>query len=358
MIKKIIFTSGGTGGHIFPAINLMKHMANKGYEVLIVTDVRGKKFTDNYSEFKSYILKIERPTNNIITRKLLYYFSIFSSTINSIQILKKEKPDLIFGFGGYASFPISVLSKLFNIPLVIYENNMILGRANKYLSLFSKKILVANNITNLFSKKHKKKIYKVGNILNKKIINYLGVEKKNEDFFSILVLGGSQGAKIFGEIIPPVIKMIKDKGHKIKINQQTLYDQRSKIEDFYIKNNIKNNIFDFNSDILKLITSSNLAITRCGASTTAELTHTLTPFIAVPLKNSVANHQYLNAEYYEKNNCCWILEQNNFNTQNLLNLILNIIENKSKLESASKAMQKIRNQNVYSNIEKVIGDFN
>jgi len=357
MIKKIIFTSGGTGGHIFPAINLMKHMASKGYEVLLVTDIRGKKFIKNYSEFKSYILKIERPINNVLIQKLLYFFSICSSIISSIRILKKEKPDLIFGFGGYASFPISVLSRLFNIPLVIYENNVILGRANKYLSLFSKKILVANKVTNLLRKKHKKKIYKVGNILNKKIVNHLDIEKKNKDFFSILILGGSQGAKIFGEIIPPVIKMIKDKGYEIEVNQQTLHDQKNEIEDFYIKNKIKNNVFEFSNDILKLISSSNLAITRCGASTTAELTHTLTPFIAVPLKNSIDNHQYLNAEYYEKNNCCWILEQNNFNNQNLLNLILNIIKNKNNLENASQAMKKVRNKNVYNNIEKEIGDF-
>jgi len=356
MIKKIIFTSGGTGGHIFPAINLMKHMANKGHEVLLVTDTRGKKFINNYSEFKSHILKIEKPTNKIVTQKISYFFSIFSSIINSIRILKKEKPDLIVGFGGYASFPISILSKFFNIPLIIYENNAILGRANKYLSLFAKKILVANNVTNLFSQKHTKKICKVGNLLNKNIINYINTEKKNENLFSILVLGGSQGAKIFGEIIPPVIKMIKDKGYAIEINQQSLNNQKKEIEDFYIKNNIKNNIFEFNSNILKLISSSNLAITRCGASTTAELTYTLTPFIAVPLKHSIANHQYLNAAYYEKNNCCWILEENNFNTQNLFDLILNIFENKSKLENASQAMKKMRNKNVYINIEKEIGD--
>ena len=142
MIKKIIFTSGGTGGHIFPAINLIKHMKSKGHEVLLITDARGEKFTKNYSEIKSLVLNIASPTNKFSFRKLLYFFSIFTSIIKSISILKKEKPNLVIGFGGYASFPICLISKLFNIPLVIYENNRVLGRANRYLSSFCKKIIV------------------------------------------------------------------------------------------------------------------------------------------------------------------------------------------------------------------------
>ena len=135
MSKKIIFSAGGTGGHIFPAINLMKHFFNKGYKVLLVTDTRGNNFIKNYSEFQSYVLKVETLTNKNFFKKLLSFFVIFYSIIRSVIILKKERPDLILGFGGYASFPISFTSKLFNLPLVIYENNMVLGRANRYLSL-------------------------------------------------------------------------------------------------------------------------------------------------------------------------------------------------------------------------------
>ena len=288
MSKKIIFSGGGTGGHIFPAINLMKHFFDKGYKVLLVTDNRGNNFIKNYSEFKSYILSAGTPTNKNLFKKFFSYFLIFYSIIRSIIILKNEKPDLIFGFGGYVSFPISFTSRFFNLPLIIYENNMVLGRANKYLSSFSKKILLAKKATKNFPEKYKNKIYEVGSILNKNIINYSPFEEnKNEGKFSILVLGGSQGAEIFGTVIPTVVKMIKDAGYEIKINHQCIIEQKNSIIDFYEKNNIKNYVFEFDKNILKLISSSSLAITRCGASTTAELAHTLTPFIAVPLPNSV-----------------------------------------------------------------------
>ena len=138
MTKKIIFSGGGTGGHIFPAINLIKHFSDKKYKTVLVTDERGNNFIKSYSEFKLYILNSGTPTNKNLIKKFFSYFLILYSIIISIIILGKEKPDLILGFGGYVSFPISFASKLFNLPLVIYENNMVLGRANKYLSPISK----------------------------------------------------------------------------------------------------------------------------------------------------------------------------------------------------------------------------
>ena len=358
MSKKIIFSAGGTGGHIFPAINLMRHFFNKGYKVLLVTDTRGNNFIKNYSEFQSYVLRVETSTNKNFLKKLFSFLVIFYSIIRSVIILKKEKPDLILGFGGYASFPISFASRFFNLPLIIYENNMVLGRANRYLSLLSKKILVAKKIVMNFPEKYKSKTYEVGPILGKNILNYtISKKNNNQESFSILVLGGSQGAKIFGTIVPPVIKMLKDRGYNIRILQQCIMSQKSSIIDFYKKNSIKNYVFEFDKNILELILSSNLAITRCGASTTAELTHTMTPFIAVPLSNSIDNHQYLNAKYYENNGCCWLLEQKNFNTKNLFSLIMKTIKDKNKLENIRKNMKKNYKKNAYNDIENEIKEF-
>ena len=358
MTKKIIFSTGGTGGHIFPAINLMKHFFDKEYEVLLVTDNRGNNFIKDYSEFKSYILSSGTPTNKNLFKKFFSYFLIFYSIVKSIIIIKKEKPDLIFGFGGYVSFPISYASRFFNLPLIIYENNMVLGRANKYLSSFSKKILVAKKITQNFPEKYKSKTHEVGSVLSKHIINCSPFKKNsNKKKFSILVLGGSQGAEIFGTIIPTVVKMIKDAGYEIEINQQCVTSQKNSIIDFYKKNNIKNYVFEFDKDILRLILSSNLAITRCGASTTAELAHTLTPFIAIPLPHSIDNHQYLNAKYYEDKGCCWILKQDDFNAGNLFNLIMETLKNKNTLKDIRENMKKNYNNNVYSDIENRIKEY-
>ena len=140
----------------------------------------------------------------------------------------------------------------------------------------------------------------------------------------------------------------------MQIFQQCISSQKDSIAKFYEDNNIKNHVFDFNQNILDLILSTDLAITRCGASTTAELVQTSTPFIGVPLPNSIDDHQFLNAKYYEELGCCLLLDQKNFNTSSLLNLILTIINDKKKLEIISNNMKKNNNKNVYINIENII----
>ena len=353
MSKKIVFTAGGTGGHIFPAINLMRNFSDKGYEVLLVTDSRGETFIKKYSELKFFVIKTATFTNKNLIKRIFAIFIILYSMIRASFILRKEKPDLVFGFGGSASFPISFISKFFSIPLVIYENNMILGRANKYLSIFSKKIFISREITDKSLQKYKNKVFKVGPILNKKIINYTQ-RKRNKNFFSILIMGGSQGAKIFGNIVPDVIKNLNDRLEKIQVYQQCAKGQQEEISNFYNRNNIKNYVFEFDKNILEFILSSDLAITRCGASSTAELTQALTPFIAIPLPDSIDNHQYLNAKYYENKECCWIMEQKNFSSKNLFNLIEEIVKNKNKLENIRENMKKISSKNVYNDIENRI----
>ena len=355
MKKRIIFSTGGTGGHIFPAIHLMNHFSEKGYEVLLVTDHRGEKFINNNSKFRSYKIKTATTKNKNIIGKIFSLFLIFLSIFKSIKIIKEEKPDLVFGVGGYVSFPISFASRLFGLPLVIYESNIILGRANKILLPFSKKIFLSMLISKNFPKKYNDKTRIVGAVLDKKIINYKPPKKINErESFSILILGGSQGAEIFGKIIPPVINMLKVKNFNVEVMQQCTKNQKIEIKKFYEKNNIKNYVFEFDKNILNLISSSSLAITRCGATSTAELVQTQTPFIGVPLPNSADNHQYLNAKYYEKQDCCWILEQNSFNEENLYNLIVETIKNKNKLEIIRENMKKNYNNNVFSKIEDKI----
>ena len=358
MTKKIIFSSGGTGGHIFPAINLMKYFSNKGYDVLLVTDIRGNIFLKNNVQFRSCIIGTDTTSNKCFFRKIFSLIKIFFSIIRSILILRKEKPNLIIGFGGYVSFPISFSSRFYNIPLVIYENNLVLGRTNKNLLSLSKKLLLGTKMPINFPEKYKSKVYQVGNILREEIINHLVIGKKNNGkIFSILVLGGSQGAEVFGRIVPSAIKMLKDKGYTIEINQQCIKQQKNSLVEFYKKNNIKNNIFDFTNNILDLIGSSDLAISRCGASTTAELVNTLTPFIAVPYPYSMDNHQYLNAKYYESKDCCWVIEQDKFSSTNLFNLILEIMTDKKKLENVRESMKKNNSKDVYDKVENAIKEF-
>ena len=126
MNKKIIFTAGGTGGHLLPAINLMKHFSEKGNNVILVTDKRGNKYIKNFLDYKSYVFKAGTPTNKNIFKKFLSFFVILGSLIKSVLILFKEKPDLVIGFGGYVT------------PLFLFHYHLIIhGKITVHFILFS-----------------------------------------------------------------------------------------------------------------------------------------------------------------------------------------------------------------------------
>ena len=356
--KKIIFTSGGTGGHIFPAIGIMNYLAAKGYTVVLVTDPRGNQYIRKNMKFKCYTLNTDTLAYKNIFKKIFSVTKIFFSVLNSFFILKKEKPNLIFGLGGYVSFPVSIASKILNIPLVIYEGNIILGKTNKYLLPLAKKLLVANEEISNYSKKYSNKIYNVGNILRNDVFEKFSTKKKKDgEKFSILVLGGSQGAKIFGDIVPETIKKIQDKGYDINIHQQCIAIQKNSLINYYNSNSIENNVFEFSNNIFDLISRADLVISRCGASTSAELVQMQAPFIAVPYPIAVDNHQLFNAKYYEKKGCCWLLEQYKFNSNNLFNLIMQILEDRKVLDHVRENMKKNFNKDVNKNVERELMSF-
>ena len=167
-LKKIIIATGGTGGHVFPAYSLAKHFIdNKKIYVEIISDKRGLKYLQNYHDIK--IIKISSSTifKKNIFRALLSLITIFYSILRSMIILTINRPNLVFGMGGYSSFPVCIAASILRIPFIIYENNLYLGKANRYLLPFAKKIFVSYKELEGIPKKFNNKICVTGNIIRK-----------------------------------------------------------------------------------------------------------------------------------------------------------------------------------------------
>ena len=162
-------------------------------------------------------------------------FIIVYSIIRSILFLIRYRPKIIFGMGGYSSFPICIAAIILRINFIIYENNLIIGKANKYLLPFAKKLFVAHKELKGVSSKFEKKVSQIGNIVREEIINTKIPDNKqnNFDYLKILVLGGSQGAKVFAEELPQIFKKLKNSGLQIKIYQQCLNEQNKELLNFY-----------------------------------------------------------------------------------------------------------------------------
>ena len=256
--------------------------------------------------------------------------------------------------GGYASFPVCLAGVILRIPFVIYENNLLIGKANRYLTPFAKKIFVSYGDIQGINTKYKSKTIIIGNILRENILNY-SITSKDETLkkLNILVLGGSQAAKVFAEKLPDIFIKCKKNNINIKIYQQCLYEQKTELQKKYNNNNISYELFNFTFDIIKYYNLANLVITRAGSSALAELLNCNIPIISIPLTSSSDNHQFINAKYFNEKGFGIMLEEKDVNN-GLFNLLQTIHKDKSMLKLIETNQKKHSDKNVFAIIRKEI----
>jgi UDP-N-acetylglucosamine--N-acetylmuramyl-(pentapeptide) pyrophosphoryl-undecaprenol N-acetylglucosamine transferase len=354
MIKKILISTGGSGGHVIPATIIYKHLENK-FDVSMTSDLRGISFL-NKDEYNLEILDIKQLSKNIFLIPI-QFFLIFFSIIKSIFFLKNKKIDILISTGGYMSMPLCLGAKILNIKLLLFEPNMVLGRSNKFFIRSCQKIFCyTNNIKN-FPNKFKNKIKVIPPLL-RKVFYDKKIDNDITDIIHLLIIGGSQGAKIFDTIIKNSIIELSKK-YTLKIYQQTEFNNFESLKENYKENNIDCEPFHFSEDILSFMDKSNLCITRSGASTLAELNFLGIPHLAIPLPTAKDNHQFENAFFYNKNGCNWILNQNEINEHTLTNKLINIIDDKNEYLDKKKNMKNFNYENTWNNINlKIISVIN
>ncbi len=360
--RSILIATGGTGGHIFPAYSLANYFIKKNFNVKLTTDKRGFEFLKEYRNLD--LIKISSsPLIKKTTLKLLISISIiFYSIFKCFLLLALNRPKIIFGMGGYSSFPICIAASLLRIKFVIYENNLILGKANKYLLPFANKIFVSYKQLKGIPEKYNDKIYEIGNIIREEIINSnLNLQDNKFDRLKILVLGGSQAARIFAEKLPKIFEKLKKEKIPVKVYQQCEKKQNEELSEFYKKAEIEHEIFNFTDKIINYYSKANLVITRSGASVLGELVNCKIPFISIPLPTSADNHQYKNAEFYLKKGYGYLVQEKDINN-NLLNLIKKIFNDKSSINNILSNQMNYSDKNVFNNIqvqfEKILDEKN
>lgn len=336
MKSKILISTGGSGGHVLPAITIYDHLKSN-YETLISTDLRGLKYLDkkNYN----HIIVNTPKLNNL----LLFPFSflkVFILTLKSLIILKRENISILISTGGYMSLPLCLAAKILSIKIYLIEPNMVLGRANKFFLYFAKKLICySKELINLPKKfEHKQTI--VMPLIRKKYYDTYNYHNEG-NFFTITIIGGSQGAKIFDTLINELLVKIS-KICSLKVVHQTSKKNTDFLEKFYKKNKIENKVFTFDKNLNIILKQSDLCITRAGASSLAELSLLKIPFIAIPLPTSKDNHQFENAKYYKDKDCCWIINQENFDKQKFEELLIKLSGKKDEYLTKKKKFRKIK----------------
>ncbi len=349
-MKNILISTGGSGGHVVPAKILSEHL-QLSFNVFISTDLRGLKYLDNK---KDNIILINTPKLNLNVFFIFKIFKLIYLVFKTVLLLKKNKIYSVFSTGGYMSLPICFGAKLLGIKIFLLEPNIVLGRSNRFFLRFCNKIFSYAGDLKKFPEKFKHKIQKISPLVKKNFYDKRQIKTDNK-VFSLLVVGGSQGAKIFDDIIKDTIISLSKK-NKIKIIQQTHKSNIDNLKKIYNEAKIENTIFDFEENLADLIYQSDFCITRAGASTLAELSIMNKPFLTIPLISAKDNHQFENANFYENLDCCWVMSQKDFNAVNLKKFLDYIIMNKSEYNIKKDNLKKHNFKNSWNDINQKILD--
>jgi UDP-N-acetylglucosamine--N-acetylmuramyl-(pentapeptide) pyrophosphoryl-undecaprenol N-acetylglucosamine transferase len=354
MTQRILISTGGSGGHVVPATILYEHLKDQ-FNVSMSIDNRGIKFLDK-NKYNFEIFNVTPISKNIFFLPFQFFLIIYL-IIRSFFFLKKKRIDILISTGGYMSLPLCLASKILNIKIFLFEPNMVLGRANKFFIKSCEKIFCYSDRIKNFPNKYISKISVIPALLRKKFYDIKKADSIN-GYINLLVIGGSQGAKIFDTLIKSLIIELSKK-HSLKIYQQTNSVNFEKLKKFYKNNNINHELFDFNEDISNFMSRSNICLTRAGASTLAELVFLNLPCVAIPLPTAKDNHQFENAFFYNKIGCNWILNQNEINDDTVVNKLVNIIDNKDEYLAKKINMKNFSYQNTWNNInQKIISVIN
>ena len=327
--KNIFLVAGGTGGHLFPAIAVAQRDKTKNF--IFVTDKRVEKILKK-NKVKYFVVSSSKFNKNIF-KLILGVFKILYGTIQSVLLIKKYRPALVVGFGGYTSIPTILAAKIFNIQTLIHEQNAVMGKTNRLLSKISNKTAISFSAT---------KYAKRDAIFTGVPIRVFKKKKIQKDKKRVLVIGGSQGAKIFSQILPKVLIGIKEEYLKnLMIVQQSRKEDKIFLESTYNRLNVKCTVKEFFDDVQNEIYNSDIVIARCGASTLAEIEYCRKFSFLFPLPTAMDDHQLENAKQFKKRNDCQIFNQNNIPYSKLRELLKSQIFHKNEKKTNSQESKKI-----------------
>ncbi|MDR1475954.1 MAG: UDP-N-acetylglucosamine--N-acetylmuramyl-(pentapeptide) pyrophosphoryl-undecaprenol N-acetylglucosamine transferase [Holosporales bacterium] len=342
--KRIIIVAGGTGGHVFPALCIAERLKLWGHDVVFATDSRGDSYLGSYAGRKC-VQKI----NN--SSRLRLIISLTTNLLLSIFFLARNRVDGVVGFGGYPSLPFVLAAQLLRIKTVLHEQNAIVGRANKLLSIMASKVIVSFQSTaNLQLKKN----ILIGNPTRFEH-NYMKPPlKRTHRAFTILIFGGSQGARIFSEVVCSAICEIA-KIERLRVWHQGRQTDLPRIIAQYSASDLEYSTSSFFVDIANLYEESDLVISRAGASSIFEIIGFKKPSILIPFQMSVNGDQKANAEFLRERGAAIVIEENEPDLQKkLTESILKIMHNAELRLQISRNLQKLYEEDVTEKCARLI----
>lgn len=352
---KMIVTGGGTGGHIYPGISIAKAFQKKesDNEIVFVGTNRGMEAEIVPKEgFQFYALKVKGIQRKICLENIYALLLFFASLIDSYKVIKKIKPDLVIGTGGYVSGSVALVSSLMGIPTYLHEQNAIPGITNQFLSLTCRRVFLSFPETKYHFWRKNKTIH-LGNPVRKEVWEgnkHELIQGTNlvEDKKTILVFGGSKGASAINQTFLNCLEFINegvwDHWQVLMIaGKDDYFSVKEKIDHSRHKNVI--HVLSYLYRMGNAYDLANLAICRAGATTVAELTAKGLPSILIPYPYATGNHQFYNARFLEKNHAAILIPESELSEQKLAGELSRLLDNQEEIDRLASNSRNMGNRN-------------
>jgi UDP-N-acetylglucosamine--N-acetylmuramyl-(pentapeptide) pyrophosphoryl-undecaprenol N-acetylglucosamine transferase len=309
----VIVAAGGTGGHLFPAEALAVALSRRGVTVDLVTDERATR----YGEFPGHATHIV-PSATFAGRNPFHIAGVASKlcrgTITALLLLRRLRPVAVIGFGGYPTIPPLLAAVLRGIPTVVHEQNGVLGRANRLLA--RRVQAIATGFRGLLADDPRlaAKVTHTGNPIRPAVVEAAAVPYPDPHGpLRILIFGGSQGARVMAEVVPPAIELVPMAVRaRLSVTQQAREEDIARVKSAYERFGVAAEVEPFFRDLPARIAASHLVISRSGASTVAELAAIGRPAMLVPLPHALDHDQRANAGMLGQAGGAIVMEQTHF----------------------------------------------
>lgn len=340
----VVLTAGGTGGHIFPAEAVAIALKQHGATVSIVSDARFAKYGGHLNDFETHILPSSALSGNVF-KKAKGVLSLLRGYKKARALLKEKQPDVVIGFGGYPSLTTMLAATHLGCKTLIHEQNSVLGKTNRMLAKKVTAIATSFDEVKYLTPSMQQKTTFTGNPVRAPICALAEeayIPPSKDDIMNVLVIGGSQGASVFSDVVPKAIKLLPKKCQKnIHISQQCRPAETEATAEAYINMHVDADIHTFFTDMPARLKAAHIVVARAGASTVTELAVAGRPSVLIPYPYATDDHQNINAHMLEKAGAAWVMEQNVFTPQALADLFETCLNNPENLQKASAAAKNV-----------------
>jgi UDP-N-acetylglucosamine--N-acetylmuramyl-(pentapeptide) pyrophosphoryl-undecaprenol N-acetylglucosamine transferase len=356
MTARILLAAGGTGGHLFPAEALAGALLGRGFSVDLVTDERGTGFAGKLASVPVHRIASGGIAGKGVAVRARNYARLMLGFLQSRSLLKRLRPSVAVGFGGYPSVPPILAAQTSRIRTVVHEQNAVAGRANRMLMKRANRVALSFETVRFTEQLPPAKKTVTGNPVRAAVSEIGAYAAPRADGpLNLLVFGGSQGARVFGQVTPSALALLPEElRRRLKLVQQVRAEDMEAVTAAYRDMGLDAELNPFFKDMPARYEWAHLVMCRSGASSVAEIEASGRPALMIPLPNSIDDHQRANAKSLADKGAGWVLDEKAWSPEILAQRLTAILSDGEGLQRAAENARRLARTDAAERLADVV----